>query len=285
MVTMTTRQGSPLPIEKFPEIEQHAANSINGNSQVHGEILVEVNGVIANRQTGNGIINRIISGGDFLENERPILRVWDQVPLSAVVSKGKYLIKYAIRLANLVKQVSSFKTPFGLSPAIKQIDTRIVFSLKEAYQHYSSLLKQGKEGTIIKTREAIWKDGTSKEQIKLKLEAPCELEVVDFNPGNGRNADTFGSLLCRTSDGQLEVNVSGFSDAMRALINTNREDWKGSIITVLSNSIMEVSPSNSLCSLFLPRYIERRNDKDVADTLERVREQFAAAIRAVEDMV
>lgn len=286
-IGMTTRQGTPLPVDSFPEIASFAARMMIGGTQTHGEILVEVDGVVAPRQIGNGIINRIVDGGEFEANERPILRVWDQLPLSAVVPKGKYLTKYGARLAGLIKQIT-LEPEEGLSksasPVIKQIDTRIVYSIAEAYKHYSELLKLGKEGTIIKTREAIWKDGTSKEQVKLKLEAPCELEVIDFNAGNGKNADTFGSLLCRTSDGQLEVNVSGFTDALRAEIHANRVHWKGAIITVMSNSIMEPSPSNPICSLYLPRFVDRRVDKDTADTLEQVRKQFAAAIRAVEDM-
>lgn len=216
-------------------------------------------------------------------------RVWDQIPLTAVVRKGKYEVPYAQRLSGLITQLAPLK-PHAVggqarSPAIAVIDTKIVKSLAEAYRHYSALLKEGKEGTIIKTKEAIWKDGTSKEQIKLKLEAPCELEVVGFNDGNGKNAELFGSLICRSSDGLLEVNVSGFSDALRLIIHNDREDWMGAIITVMSNSIMEISPSNKLCSLFLPRFVERRRDKDVADDLPRIREQFAAAIRAVEDLV
>ena len=59
---------------------------------------------------------------------------------------------------------------------------------------------------------------------------------------------------------------------------------------------MEVSPSNPLCSLFLPRYIdptgkepgaafvEERRDKVVADTLQEIRDQFESAIHRLENM-
>lgn len=300
VISMTTRQGSPFPMEKFSQIEAAAIQYIADQTQSHGEILVEVGGVVASRHVGNGIINRILDGGDWLPGERPIFKVWDQIPLSSVVSKGKCATQYRARLAGLLQQLLPAKNVLtdaqSKSPAISVIDTRIVFSMKEAYQHYVELLKLGKEGTIVKRKEGTWKDGTSKDQVKLKLDVNVELEVVGFVAGNGKNAALFGSLTCRSSDGLLQVNVSGFTDAKRLEIHNNREGWLGKIITVCSNAIMEVSPSNPLCSLFLPRYIdptgkepgaafvEERRDKVVADTLQEIRDQFESAIHRLENM-
>ena len=99
----------------------------------------------------------------------------------------------------------------------------------------------------------------------------------------------FGSLKCRTCDHLLEVNVSGFSDALRREIWENIDEWTGNgqggaIITVISNEILLPSQSNPLHSLFLPRFEERRHDKDKADSLQRVFEQFEAAIKKLEDI-
>lgn len=294
VVELRTRQGNLLPVEKFPEIEWEIRNRILPGSQNHGELLVEVDGVVAPRQIGNGILNRIIDGGDFATNERPILKVWDQIPLHAVVPKGKWEVGYGARLSGILAQlkkplpeVRPAEIPyFGDKPAISLIDTRIVYSLKEAFQHYIEYLRQGKEGTVIKKRTAIWKDGTSKEQIKLKLEVPVELEVYGYEEGNGKNAELFGSLCCRSADDLLRVNVSGFTDAMRKHIWENIDEWTagGKIITVLSNSIMEISASNERCSLFLPRFTEERKDKTTANTLAEIRNEFANAIEKLEDL-
>jgi DNA ligase-1 len=141
------------------------------------------------------------------------------------------------------------------------------------------MLQKGKEGTVIKNGTAEWKDGTSKDQVKLKLKFQVDLEVVDFNEGTGKYAGQLGSLVCRTSDGELEVNVSGRGDKMRAEVWANREDWRGAIITGEANAIMPATRSEKH-SLFLPIFIERRLDKKVADTLQRVQEQFDAAVAA-----
>ena len=298
VITMTTRQGNPLPVERFPEIEWEIQNTVLPDTQTHGEILVEVDGVVVKRAIGNGIINRVLDGGDFLPNERPVLRVWDQIALSSVAPKCKINHAYSSRLAVLLKQLQALLpmhkpsevTPlFYTGKAVQLIETRIVHSIKEAYAHYLEVLRRKGEGTIVKKKEAIWKDGTSKDQVKLKLEAPCELEVYGYEDGNGKNAAMFGSLKCRTSDHLLAVNVSGFSDALRREIWENIEEWTGNgqggaIITVVSNEILEPSASNPLHSLFLPRFEERRRDKDEADTLKRVYEQFDAAINALEDI-
>jgi DNA ligase-1 len=145
------------------------------------------------------------------------------------------------------------------------------------------MLAAGKEGTIIKDGVAIWRDGTSKQQVKLKLEAECDLVIVGFTEGNGKNKATFGSIRAQTSDGLLEVGVSGFKDKKqkgmptRSEINDMRKELLGTIMTVKFNDIMYPSEDGKLYSLFLPRYAEFRRDKTTADSLERVIEQYEAA--------
>lgn len=271
-VFLSSRQGSPFPVEKFPQLEADVKRVFPRGTQSHGEMLVMRDGVVLAREIGNGILNSIMKGGDFADNERPVFMAWDQIPLAEVKPKGKYEVPYKRRFLTLLKAITSTQPQ-----SIRTIPTRVVKSLAEAYRHYAELLAQGKEGTIIKNPAAIWKDGTSKDQVKLKLEFVVDLEVVGFEAGNGKNAATFGSMITRTSDGLLEVAVSGISDKLRAEIHANREEWTGSIIAVRANGIMKPSAEGKLHSLFLPRYVERRTDKKVADTLAWVFAQEDAA--------
>lgn len=278
IVTATSRQGSPLPMDKFPQIVAEVKAHVAPGTQSHGEFLVLVDGKIAERAISNGIMNRVMSGGEFEDNETPILKLWDQIPLSSVVTKGKCEIPYEKRLVGLLTQLPN-KT--SASRHVNVIDTRIVRSLKEAYAHYKELLLQGKEGTIIKKKTAIWRDTTSKEQVKLKLEFEVELKVCGFVAGNGKNESTFGSLVCRSECDALEVAVSGFTDAKRKAIWEDKENWMGKIITVRANEILNPSESNDLHSLFLPRFVEERNDKSIADDLPRIFLQRESAMEAV----
>lgn len=279
---MTTRQGTPIPLEPFEVLVEMIEDRFARHTQTHGEILViDSDGNVLPREVGNGMLNSVLKGGEFEAGHYPIIKVWDQIALKHVKTKGKCDIPYDKRLAYLYQQVKG-------GSMISLIETRVVRSLKEAYAHYKEVLLQGKEGTIIKRREMIWKDtGSSgnKDQIKLKLEAPCELEIIGFVPGDptGKHAKTFGSLLCRSSCGKLVVAVSGLKDALRLEIHQNRESWLGKIITVVSNAIMysdnlEKKPH----SLFLPRYADERLDKDKADNFERIEWQFENAMNLVE---
>lgn len=275
----TSRQGTPFPYEGFESLHAEVERRLVLGTQTHGELLVTRAGVVLPREIGNGMINSVIQGGSWEPDCKPILKVWDQIRLSAVKPKGRYELTYDKRLAFIHKQLKD--NPGEL---ISLIETRLVRSLAQAYAHYKELLLQGKEGTIIKRREMIWRDHTSKDQVKLKLEAECELEVVDFVPGDqdGKHANTFGSLRCKSSCGKLVVDVSGFTDAKRAEIHAKGQAYLGTIITVRSNSIMwSDDVAKKPHSLFLPRFVEERFDKSVADSLERIVEQFESAIHTV----
>lgn len=282
----TSRQGTPFPRGEIEELLSECSARLSWNTQTHGELLVLVDGVVAERAIGNGILNRLLDGGKLEANERVIYKVWDQIPLSAVQTKGKHNVPYIERLTGLVAGLAYATKNIGATNLVSVIDTRIVYSMKEAFTHYVELLKQGKEGTIVKKKTAIWKDGTSKEQVKLKLEAPCELEVVAIVPGRAgtKNDGRPGSYTCVTSDRLLQVDVTVKNEAQRDRIEADPDSWIGTIVTVISNSICMPSASNSLHSLFLPRFEEERKDKSVANTLEEVREQFEAAVRNLEDM-
>lgn len=273
-VSLTSRPGTPLPSEPFQDLIAGLSQLSDG--QAHGELLVEYDGKVLAREVGNGMLNSVIQGGQFDLGCRPIIKLWDQIPLASIKKGGRCETPYKERFDTLSLRVARLDIS-----DISMIETRIVYSLKEALDHYVEQLELGLEGTIVKKLEAIWFDSTSKEQIKLKLDAPCELEVIDFLPGKGVNAKTFGSLLCKSACGQLVVAVSGFSKKLREEIHLNRETWHGSIITVKSNQIMRPKKPGKPYSLFLPRFVEQRLDKTGGDDLSRIEEQFENAIKMI----
>lgn len=277
-LTLNSRQGSMLPIDKFEALRDVAAKLLDPNTQTHGELLVCEEGRILPREQGNGVLNSILKGGELARNQAVMFKAWDQIPLDKVKPKMRFEMPYGARFAVLRNQLHFNGETYGV---LTTIDTRYVDSLAGAYAHCKELMLEGKEGTIIKERQAPWIDGTSKFQIKLKLEADCDLVAVGFREGKGKNAATFGSIIFQTSDGLLEVAVSGFTDGQRKEIHARREQIPGTIWTVRGNLVLEPSPSNPLHSIFLPRIVEERWDKSEADTLQRVKDQFQAAINMV----
>jgi len=276
-VFLSSRAGSQFPTEKFDEMIGDIQLTFPRSTQSHGEVVVERDGVVLAREIGNGILNSVLKGGDFGPGEKPVLLVWDQIPLTSVKPKGQYLDPYKNRLTGLITQIR--EAAIGPASLVRLIPTRIVKSLAAAYEYYAELLALGKEGVVLKKMTAIWRDATSKDQVKLKLEFVVDLKIVGFEPGNGKNAATFGSVITETSCGQLRVSVSGFKDAKRKEISDNRAALLGTIMAVKATGVMRPSKEGDLHSLFLPRYVELRKDKTVADTLAQVFAQEEAAKR------
>lgn len=269
----SSRAGSLFPMEEFSEITE-SVKDINGY-QTHGELLVEENGKILERKKGNGILNSVLSGGKFGENQRPIYIVWDIIPISEAKGKNKYKVPYKQRLALL-------HTLFDNNKSIKVVEYKICYSFDECMAHAKEVMLQGHEGTVIKSPDMIWEDGTSKYQIKIKVEFECDLQIQEILPGkvNTKIEGRAGALKCLSSDGLLEVNVTVKNEKMRDIIDANPSEWIGKIVPVIANDIMVPNSSKNKHSLFLPRLAEDnyRKDKFEADDLEKIKQLMKESI-------
>lgn len=268
-IRIESRNGSPFPLDEFGDILQEIIKCDMKGLQLHGELLVVVGGKYLPRQESNGLLNKLLKGGQLPPNHTVRYEVWDVIPVDAAVCKGKHTTPYSKRWQQLVDlQLHTMKS-------VQLIETKIVHSWPEAQAHYRSSLERELEGTIIKHPSMIWKDGTSKEQVKMKLEIVVELKVVGYNEGRNKYEGMLGSLACESADGKLKVNVSGFSDKQR------KEIWEErglNIISVKSNSVMP--PENKEhYSLFLPIFVDERLDKNEADTMEKIIEQFENSVK------
>ena len=274
-VELLSRQGTHIPIEKLDGVAEDLAAVLPNFYQVHGEMLIrDSNGQIAPHELGNGLINSLCKTDKPLPKGYGVLfRVWDAVPYKEVVPKGKYTEPYHLRFSRLVTKINDGKKLVEEKTGrkitvVEPITTKIVYSVQEAYRFYRQMLSEGKEGAVLKNPTAIWRDGTSKEQIKLKLECDCDLLVVGFEEGKGKYKGTLGSMSCESREGMLKVNISGFSDSLRKEIWAHRNEYMGKIVTVKFNNVM--AKEGECASLFLPRFVEFREDKIVPDTLTRI---------------
>lgn len=278
-VAISSRQGSQFPIGEFVELANTVRRMLKPGTQTHGEIVVFRDGVPLARALSNGVMNRVLDGGVFEGTERPVFFAWDQIPLDKVVPKGKYDVPYKQRFTDLLRQMVN--NDVSSNSAIRGIPTRVVHSLNDAYQHSAELMAQGKEGTVLKSPDATWKDGTSTEQIKLKLEADVDLKITAIVPGRAgtKNEGRAGTFACETACGQLKVDVTVKNEELRDHIDLFPDFYIDKIIEVRANDLIAPSASNDLHSLFLPRMTEAsvRKDKTVADDLARVKDIFAAA--------
>ncbi len=231
------------------------------NTVLMGELVIVDKGKVWARKAGNGIFNSCINGTANESMTKMVkIRLWDIVSYSNF-QKGMENTPYETRFNNLKDLFSNKNKYFSIVP------TKIIFSKKEAVNIYKEFRLKGKEGAIIKTKTAIWKNHTSPEQVKLKNVQDAELRIVGWSYGEKgtKYEKMLGSLQAETDDGKVKVSVSGFTDDQRKL------DWNkeiGKIITVEYESLITDKKRKDIYSLYLPRYSDIRYDRDKTDTLE-----------------
>ena len=297
-VQLLSRAGSEFTNDSnaFSDMIQIIAHTFDDNHQYHGELLMIDNdtGEYLPREISNGLFNAILKNADkeCFDPEKYTVTVslWDKIPFALLTEekpeKSTLNKPYVERLKSLNDNISTaFEyadtyLPNMLFDIIKTVDTREYPNLIAAEEHFKQMLNEGKEGTIVKLPDMLWRDGTSKNQIKLKNKFEVELEVKEFLKGTGKNEQYFGSIRCESSDGLLSVNVpvSGFKDDEKKEISDNRAEYIGKIITVAANSIMYSKKDGKQHSLFLPVQSGFRDDKTVADDMERIKHQFENSI-------
>lgn len=283
-VTLMSRQGQIFPTEGFEFFHELVKEMLPDDTQTHGEMVVYQHGKLLDRQTGNGIINSVAQGGAWPEGVRTQFLAWDQIPMSAVKPKGKYEVIYGERFKAILGQLMVADEAKGIlvlkNLFITAIPFKMVFSKKEAYEHFAEVVQAGGEGTVPKNPLMPWKDGTSKDQVKLKLDFIVDVEITGFTVGKGKFASTFGAVKYKSRCGLVKGQVSGMDDATRKRVSDSREDFIGTIMAVEANAVFMPSASNDFYSLSHPRVIEFRSmaDKSVADDLSQILAQQQAAI-------
>ena len=227
-----------------------------------GELLVEDNGVILDRQTGNGILNKA-NKGTISAKEAAMVRatIWDVIPYLYFVD-GHCPVPYGQRMESL-NVLSDTHQPEKVS----LVDNWEVANYEEAKTLFEGLLAEGQEGIILKDKRGVWENKRAKHQIKFKGELECDLKIVGIEEGTGKYAGMLGAIICESADGVVKVRVgSGFNDDHRKNLGKEILD---KIVAVKYN--MRIKNKLGEESLFLPIFVEIRDDKNVADSSEDIK--------------
>ena len=241
-------------------LEQEFIHIADGKSVVFdGELLVESTTGVADRQTGNGILNKAVKGTISIK-EAALVRatVWDMIPYDKFISGSDstpYLVRYG-RLESL-----------ALPAKIRLVEHTIVQDYEEAEIIFKRYLDQGQEGIILKDLNGPWEDKRAKHQIKFKGELECDLKIVGLQEGTGKYAGMLGAVLCESADGIVKTSVgSGFSDDQRKTLGP---EIIGKVMAIKYN--MRIRNKQGEESLFLPIVLEIREDKTVADSSQDIK--------------
>ena len=228
-----------------------------GDFVFDGELLVKTDGKVADRQTGNGILSKAVIGRISEEEAKLVTAtVWDVIPY-AFFTDGHCPVLYSTRFDRLKQCIEKTKPKH-----IELVPSLMVDSLDEAKAIFEQYLIDGKEGIILKTLNGEWEDKRSKNQIKFKGELECDLVVTGIELGTGKYQGMLGSLICASSDNVITVNVgSGLKDEQRESLGS---DTIGKVVAVKYNARIKNKDGGE--SLFLPIFVEIRDDKTEADS-------------------
>lgn len=219
------------------------------------------------RQTSNGLIN-----SDNPPHDDIIVELWDYITLDEyqlASKKDKKNVCTTIYLDRFRKLKDIYTSTSGISN-ISIIPFKVVNNLQEALKQTSEWMSQGFEGSILKDNAGVFKDGTSKHQLKIKLEISVEVRCTGFTEGTKgtKREHTFGAMTFENDEGTIKGQCSGFTDAQLEDFNSRREEIIGKIIEVQFNDLTKAE-GNDYYALSHPRFIEIRLDKDETDSLEK----------------
>jgi ATP-dependent DNA ligase len=248
-----SRAGKDLAFEGLP-IEADFQKLPDG--VYDGELLV----ANCDRKTGNGILTKFQKGTGTAVVGRDIhAKVWDVIPVTDF-AKGVCSTGYIERFRILSGTLKATR-PNTIILVQTWLD---VSNIEEAQTIYKEQLAKGEEGVILKDPMGPWEDKRVKHQVKMKAELEADLRVTGFLPGTGKYEGKIGSLLVESADGQVKTAVgTGLNDEERSW---DPKEFIGKIVAVKYNALIDDKKTGQK-SLFLPVFVEIREDKKVADTL------------------
>lgn len=280
-VSFLTRAGTQWTSNKLSKELKHLHNCV-----IVGEALIIEDGKVFDRKTGNGLLTKFIKRESTLEtledkaksgrtkakldlaekrdefnwiDSTINFQVWDSLTLEEF-ENGLSTRPYTERFGEAIRL--SFMTQ-----SLQPIPSYRVYSMKEAQAIADEYISEGFEGAVVKKLDTIWEDGTSKDMVKIKEVYDVDLYCVGIKLGKGKYKGKIGSAILQTSCGRIEVDCgSGLTDRDR---NKHPDEFIGKIIEIQYNKFIQ-SKKDKPASLYLPRFIEVREDKNTATSYEEI---------------
>lgn len=263
-VSYRSRSGIPCKFKLPYEAEQKLMELVayeNSEFVLHCEALVRKGDSFTEfeeRKVGNGYLN-----SDGSDPEKVVIVVWDVVGLETYNNR-KSTVDYKERFWD-VQNVITVGTPH-----IQSVESRFCNTTQEVIDHFVEARSKGMEGTVIKSPKLKWKDGKVKDGLKLKNEFECEMKIVGFQE-HSKKSGQIGAIFVESEDGVVKCKVgSGLTDAQRKKFFLTQDEMIGRIVTIKGNDLVTNELKQDQYSIFLPRFVEVRDDKNVADTFDKI---------------
>lgn len=259
-VKFYTRAFNEIPNQYLKNIADECLILIK-NSGLQGEWFFDGELTDLNRKSVSGKVTQMLKGkpldsiGDDL-----LYNVFDLEDAETLRS-GKGIIPFDVRRSTLEGVFMTYNTT-----SLTLADSFLTTEKEDIYAYYNKIVARGGEGVILKNPGHVYECKRSKNWIKLKEVNDCDLIVTGWYPGEGKREGFIGGFYCEDSSGTVKVKVgAGFTDQDLKDLSENPDSQIGKVCAIQYNVI--INDKNDNWSLFLPRFIEIRNDKDTADDM------------------
>jgi DNA ligase-1 len=256
-----TRAFNELDKSKLSGIESDLIKVLS-DSETSQDVFFDGELTDLNRKSVSGKVTQILKGTAPDDIDKGfIFNVFD-VEKSEVLESGKGSTPYLKRRQDL-ESLLEFLPP---SSSIKLARQWVADTMEEVHGIYDQIISLGGEGVILKCADHVYECKRSRNWVKLKQIQDCDLEIVGWYPGEGKREGYIGGLICTDASRTLEVRIgSGFTDADLKSLSQNADDLIGRITAVQYNET--ITDKFGGRSLFLPRFIEIRSDKNLPDDM------------------
>ena len=255
-----TRAFNELDASYFPKIT-FALKIAVINSGIIGDWFFDGELTDLNRKSVSGKVTQILRGTASSDIENGFLFNVFDFEEHSTLTHGSGVIDYLTRRDTLEKLIAKIPSD---SP-VKLAQLWKLDSVSDVTQIYKDIVAQGGEGVICKSN-SVYECKRSKTWIKIKEVNECDLEITGWYPGEGKREGLIGGFICTDKSKTLNVKVgSGFSDDDLKMFSINPDSYIGRIIAVQYN--VTITDKHDNRSLFLPRLVEVRYDKNEADDL------------------
>ena len=256
-----TRAFNELDKTKLSGIESDLIKVLQDSETSH-DVFFDGELTDLNRKSVSGKVTQILKGTapDDIDNGF-IFNVFD-VEKPEVLESGKGSTPY-------LKRRQDLESLLGFLPqnsSIKLARQWVADTMEEVHGIYDQIISLGGEGVILKCSDHVYECKRSRNWVKLKQIQDCDLEIFGWYPGEGKREGYIGGLICTDASRTLEVRIgSGFTDADLKSLSQNADDLIGRITAVQYNET--ITDKFGGRSLFLPRFIEIRSDKNLPDDM------------------
>ena len=259
-ISYFTRAFNELDASCFPKITFDLKLSMI-NSGLVGNWFFDGELTDLNRKSVSGKVTQILKGTASEDIEKGILfNVFDFDELDTL-DKGSGVLEYGDRrntLESVLKGLGD-ESPVKIAQMWELSDPSEVASI------YKKIVDVGGEGVICKDG-GVYECKRSKSWVKFKEVNECDLEITGWYPGEGKREGFIGGFILTDQSKTLNVRVgAGFTDNDLQTLSVNADQHIGKIAAVQYN--VTITDKHGNRSLFLPRFISVRDDKNVADDL------------------